>query len=495
MKRLDLNKNSDTRSKAKKSKGPPNRMNDLSYTEWMKFQKSFFQHKPFPDLIRECVYFFTKAIWGNGEPSVSLITGFKDFSISTIPGPREIVAIDDQFPNCLLKLESLCKAGKRFDFIMINLFDIVNVEPSRDFGLKRDIDQLFDSLKLLLRPEKYCCLVSNARNSSATTFPTPWSISYQGRSFLRLKDEKIGLMNDENRVYYTLFFQNIPDKRGTIDFSPRNIMMTEEHMTIPSWVIPKPPPRRKGELLHPAKFPEVLVERFIRMFTREGESVFDPMVGTGSAVLAAIRIGRNGYGLDLSEQFVKIARERLREEFPITLFEEDMQKRPEYRIVCGDATKLDDLDTFKDIRFNYCITSPPYWSMLRNRGSEYQRSRRRKNLPLFYSNDDRDLGNIGDYNQFLKKLVDVYKTAASRLVEIGHLTIIVKNIKRNHVVYPLAWDIVSELCKPEGLYNYIGNTFWCQDDIPMKPFAVGIHWVSNTVHQYCLHFQKRPESA
>ena len=491
MKKLRLNLNSDEKSMVKKSKGPPNRMNDLSYTEWMRFQKSFFRHKSFQDLIRECIYFFTKAVWDDGRPSVSLVVGFSDFSISIVPSRRMVVTINDQFPNCLNKLELFCEKGKQFDFIMINLFDNIELEPDKYLASKSDLDKLFNSLRILLRTEKYCGIVSNSSNSLGTTFPIPWSISHHGRNFLRLKDEKIGLMSDENRVYSTLFFQNIPDERGPVDFSPQSVFVTKDHPHIPSWIIPKPPPRKRRELLHPAKFPETLVEEFIRIFTNEGDSIFDPMVGTGSTVLAAARIGRNGYGIDLSQEFVSIAKERLRKEFPVTLFEKDMQSRPKYEIIRGDATKLDELNIFRDMKFHYCITSPPYWSMLRNRGSEYQRSRRRMALPLFYSDDERDLGNISDYDQFLRTLVEVYKTVASKLVGPGYLTIILKNIKRKHVVYPLAWDIVYELCKTEGVYDYIGNTFWCQDDVPMKPFAVGIYWVSNTVHHYCLHFQKR----
>jgi len=300
-------------------------------------------------------------------------------------------------------------------------------------------------------------------------------------------------MDDGKGFYYSIFFQNTPDRRVSVDLSPRNITMSKDHPPIPSWIIPKPPPRKKGELLHPAKFPETLIEEFVKIFTKKGDSVFDPMVGTGSAVLASTRIGRNGYGMDISEEYAKMAQDRLREDFPLTLFEKDMKERPRYEIVCGDATKMDELGIFENIEFDYCITSPPYWSMLRNTGSEYQRSRRRKDLPLFYSDDDRDLGNIKDYGQFLRALTEVYNAVASRLVESGYLTIIVKNVKRKHVIYPLAWDLVSELCRPGGLYTYVGNTFWCQDDVPMKPFAVGIVWVSNTVHQYCLHFQKKPE--
>ena len=58
---------------------------------------------------------------------------------------------------------------------------------------------------------------------------------------------------------------------------------------------------------------EQLDRDFLR-FSEEMDNVLDPMAGTGSAVIAAMRTGRNGYGIDLSEEFVRIANERVRQE-------------------------------------------------------------------------------------------------------------------------------------------------------------------------------------
>lgn len=153
--------------------------------------------------------------------------------------------------------------------------------------------------------------------------------------------------------------------------------------------------------------------------------------------------------------------------------------------------RLGALPELRDGEFHYCVTSPPYWSMLGNPGSENQRARRARDLPLVYSGDERDLGNIADYETFLDALADVYTQVAAKLVPGGYLTVVAKNVKRSHVAYPLAWDLAAILASDSRAYDYLGTTLWCQDDVGMKPFAVGIHWVSNTVHTYCLHFRRR----
>ena len=78
-----------------------------------------------------------------------------------------------------------------------------------------------------------------------------------------------------------------------------------------SWFVHNPPPRERGVLVHPAKFPESLCEEFIAFFTKPGELVLDPMCGTGSALLAAVRQGRRALGVELSEKYAGIAGERL----------------------------------------------------------------------------------------------------------------------------------------------------------------------------------------
>ena len=75
-----------------------------------------------------------------------------------------------------------------------------------------------------------------------------------------------------------------------------------------SWFIHRPPRRKEDEILHPAKFPETLVEEFITFFTKEGDWVFDPFMGTGSALIAAGNLKRNAIAVELSEEYFKVAK-------------------------------------------------------------------------------------------------------------------------------------------------------------------------------------------
>lgn len=49
------------------------------------------------------------------------------------------------------------------------------------------------------------------------------------------------------------------------------------------------------------------IERAIHLWTNPGETVFTPFLGIGSEVFQALKMGRNGYGIELKESYFKIA--------------------------------------------------------------------------------------------------------------------------------------------------------------------------------------------
>src|SRR5207237_4421075 len=117
-------------------------------------------------------------------------------------------------------------------------------------------------------------------------FPLPWSVALSSRDHLRLRDEKIGLLEADGQVYYCLIMQAEEEARPLAWLTPKNLRVTDILPDVPAWLIPKPPPRQKHEVLHPAKYPETLVTDFLEIFTKPGATVCDPMVGTGSTIVA-----------------------------------------------------------------------------------------------------------------------------------------------------------------------------------------------------------------
>lgn len=62
---------------------------------------------------------------------------------------------------------------------------------------------------------------------------------------------------------------------------------------------------------HPTQKPEYLLERIILASTNERDLVLDPFVGSGTTVVVANRLGRNGIGIDNNPEYLEIAKKRL----------------------------------------------------------------------------------------------------------------------------------------------------------------------------------------
>ena len=256
-----------------------------------------------------------------------------------------------------------------------------------------------------------------------------------------------------------------------------------------SWFIHNPPKRKKDALVHPAKFPETMAQEFIEFFTKQGETVLDPMAGTGSTLIAALRAGRNSYGIELNPKYAEIAQQIIEEERAVLGQRVESLKS---EIINSDASTASDLRPFdvaqgRPLTFDYVLTSPPYWDMLHAKGAANQKKRREtEELDVIYSENPNDLGNIHEYEEFLGKLVKIYRGLKPLLREKAYLTIIVKNVKKGGKIYPLAWDIARELGKT---YTLKDEKIWLQDNQSLAPYGMGSAWVSNTFHHYCLQFR------
>jgi len=252
-----------------------------------------------------------------------------------------------------------------------------------------------------------------------------------------------------------------------------------------SWFIHNPPPRKKNVLRHPAKFPETLAMEFITYFTKINQVVLDPMAGTGSALVAALRTGRHSYGIELNPTYAEIARQVLIEERKILgQVAEDIRSD----MITGDAACIDEIMSGYEIPdIDYVLTSPPYWDMLHAAGAITQKERRKsQELDVYYSTDPHDLGNILDYDEFVAHLTQIYVNMRTFLRPGAYLTIIVKNIKKGGRIYPLAWDLAHKL---GNTYQLKDEKIWCQDNQRLSPYGMGNTWVSNTFHHYCLQFR------
>jgi site-specific DNA-methyltransferase (adenine-specific) len=72
--------------------------------------------------------------------------------------------------------------------------------------------------------------------------------------------------------------------------------------------------RHKELRTHPTQKPLDLMEWLIKNFSDEGDTILDPFMGSGTTGVAALRLNRNFIGIELDENYFKIAEKRITQE-------------------------------------------------------------------------------------------------------------------------------------------------------------------------------------
>jgi len=251
-----------------------------------------------------------------------------------------------------------------------------------------------------------------------------------------------------------------------------------------SFVLSKAPPRSKKKALHPATFSERDVGRLICLFSKPGGHVLDPFVGSGSTLIACAEHGREGVGIELSEEWAEVARERLASE---------AKKGADAQYVRqGDARV--ELPKLEAASFDMLLTSPPYWSVLRKKpGLKAKAERVDRGLPTHYSEAADDLGNIEDYPAFLDSLGGIFELAVPALRPGAYVCVIVSDF-RHGKQFVMHHADVSAVLEGAGL-PLKAITILAQDSKNLYPFGIPYHFISNIHHQYILIHQKPADPA
>lgn len=236
----------------------------------------------------------------------------------------------------------------------------------------------------------------------------------------------------------------------------------------------------EAKLKHPAMFPIQLCEKLIKIYTKDdGEVILDPFMGVGSTIIAAKNLNRKGIGIDLSEEFFKIANERLNDHQ--TRLDGDSAYKHE--LYLGDSIEM--LKNLPDNSVDLCINSPPYWDILNQKRSAD------KKITVNYSDSKIDLGNISEYSEFLFELKKVYSEVFRVLKPDKRCCVIVMDIRKKDRFFPLHID-VTKIMQELG-FESEDFVIWDRQHEYNNMKTLGYPWVFrfNKVHEFICIYWKR----
>ena len=183
------------------------------------------------------------------------------------------------------------------------------------------------------------------------------------------------------------------------------------------WIIP----RRDGTGVHKAdywgNFVPQIPQQMMQRYTRPGETVIDPFCGSGTTLIEAQRMGRNGIGVELRPDMVEHARG--------LILAEPNPFEVRQTIVQGDSSRV---DLREQGTAQLAILHPPYYDIIQ-----------------FSENPD-CLSRATDVTHFLQRLRGVAQNV-SRVLDPGrYLVLVIGDKYADGEWIPLGFQSMQEIC-------------------------------------------------
>jgi DNA modification methylase len=247
--------------------------------------------------------------------------------------------------------------------------------------------------------------------------------------------------------------------------------------SISIWQISKTP--EEAKLKHPAMFPMELCSRLIDIYTKKGEVVLDPFMGSGSTLVVAKDKFRKAIGFDVNPSFIALAKRRLSQQ---KLVQEGIMEADVY---CDDSRNI--LKYVEPSSVDFVLTSPPYWNIhTRKRTADYKESRP-------YSDLKTDIGNTDEFTKFMNELQSVFEGVHAVLKHGKRCAVIVMDIRLGSQFIPFHIDVIEAMKKVGFVLEDIIIWDRKQEYNSLRPLGYPYAFIVNKIHEYILLFRKNKE--
>jgi hypothetical protein len=162
--------------------------------------------------------------------------------------------------------------------------------------------------------------------------------------------------------------------------------------------------------------------QLLRRYTKKGEWVLDPFLGSGTTLIECKRLGRNGVGVELNADVAKSADSIIEKEknpFKITT-----------KVIRGNSGTFDyksELKKLKTESFQFAIMHPPYWDIIK------------------FSNNKDDLSNAKSVQDFLKMFGEVVNNFFPVLSKGRYCAVVIGDKYYSGEWIPLGFYVMQEM--------------------------------------------------
>lgn len=164
--------------------------------------------------------------------------------------------------------------------------------------------------------------------------------------------------------------------------------------------------------------------QLLRRYTKKGEWVLDPFLGSGTTLIEAQRLGRNAVGIDLSKKVLDQTKRNIAKEAnPIKI---------KLEFINGDSATVDLKKVISDLdikSFQFQIFHPPYWDIIK------------------FSDSKSDLSNTNSIEEFLKGFGSVLDNCLPHLDKKRFAAVVISDKYSGGEWIPLGFYVMQEVLK------------------------------------------------
>lgn len=166
-------------------------------------------------------------------------------------------------------------------------------------------------------------------------------------------------------------------------------------------------------------FAPQIARNLILNYTEEGDTILDPMVGSGTTLIEAKLLNRNAIGLDINKKAVDLTEKAL---------DFDFKNKSKQYVEIGDAR---DLSIYEDNQFDLIIIHPPYLNIVK------------------YSNGENkaDLSSISSLPKFCDEIEKVAKELYRVLKPNHYCSVLIGDTRKAQHYVPLSYYVFERFLK------------------------------------------------
>lgn len=176
--------------------------------------------------------------------------------------------------------------------------------------------------------------------------------------------------------------------------------------------------------------PQIPHQLFSR-YTKKGDWILDPFMGSGTSLIEAQRMGRNSIGIDLQPTVVEEAYNRIKTEHrndcSVKVFSDDSRT--------VNMEKL--LESVGIKKLQFVIMHPPYWDIIK------------------FSEDPNDLSNTASLDGFLNSFGQVIDNSTKYLEKNRYCACVIGDKYANSQVIPLGFHCMNKFLEKGFLLKAI----------------------------------------